>query len=176
MFFNGGITMTISRKLLIAGALLVGMQPITQAYDVVGLKEEVKMISYFIERNNVDIEHEGRHINLGTWLQYKINCTYRTSNYDIIEIANIINTPYNTIPTLLTMEKKEYQNNQAISDLFLVGLVATYAALFLIILQKRLDLAIDRRVFSSEIKSLVLIEKLQQQIDTLTKQTSNKWF
>ena len=79
--------MTIARKLLIAGALLVGMQPITQAYDVVGLKEEVKMISYFIERNNVDIEHEGRHINLGTWLQYKINCTYRTSNYDIIEIA-----------------------------------------------------------------------------------------
>jgi hypothetical protein len=163
--------MTISKKLFIIGALVIGLQPIAHAYNVVGLKEEISLISDFAEKNSDYVEYEGYHINIGNWLNEKINSTYMTSDLTIITIANIIKQD-NATATLLAKIKCERAEADCLAMMASGLLVGIYVYGIL----KHL---IRLEIMHSERESAKLIDKLRQQINTMNKPkttATNKWF
>lgn len=166
--------MTISKKLFIIGALVIGLQPIAHAYNVVGLKEEISLISDFAKKNSNYVEYEGYHISIGNWLNKKINSTYMTSDLTIITIANIIKQD-NATTTLLAKikcERVEADYLAMMANGLLIGIYAYGTLKHLIRLE----------IMHSERESAKLIDKLQQQINTMNKPNkpkttaTNKWF
>ena len=158
--------MTISKQLFFITALIVGIPFNTFTYDVVGLKEEVQLISNFANHADFYIENNNRNINIGKWLKNKIDRTYKTSNHEIVKIANIIKT-HTQHDELLKMEAQEYARSKTIEDLIVAGFAVAYVVLFVAALEQKLSLMINSRILSSELRNLVLIDKLQQQINEL---------
>jgi hypothetical protein len=169
----GDFIMTISKQLFLITALIMGIPFNTFTYDVVGLKQEVQLILDFANHADFYIENNDRNINLGQWLKNKIDRTYKTSNHEIIKIANIIKT-HTHHEELLKMEAEEYATNQTIHNVIIAGFVAAYITLTIVGFQQELNRMINRRIFSSELRNLVLIDKIQEQnlglIDKLQEQ------
>lgn len=175
--------MTISKKLLfIIAALSINAQFNLSAYDMVGLKEEVALISEFANAEWRSIELNDRKVYLSNWLNGKIYRTYRTSNYDIITIANIIKTyndaltstiAENSINKLYEMEATDYRNAQFINKLMITGIVSMYCVALGYAIAKDIDLAIDHKVTSAKIETYVEMDKLYEKINALEK--ANKW-
>jgi hypothetical protein len=90
--------MTISKKLLIAGALLVGMQQIAQAHTSEVSYEVSQMLNFaqtLRQVNNKDA------LKVAQWLELQAcDTSYNVQDCDILAIANVINNPN------LTMQSK----------------------------------------------------------------------
>jgi hypothetical protein len=143
--------MTISKKLLFVATLGLIMQFNASAYDVVGLKKEVEIITDFANRYNYNMMHNNRILNIGYWLKNKIDSTGVTSNYDIIKIANAINTENtdSVIDKLFALIEKENQKYQEDKHLFFAGIAAICLALGVIVLHDVLIDMIDNRILTS---------------------------
>src|SRR5579863_2288472 len=107
-----GFHMTISKKLFLIATIGLGLGSFNaSAYDVVGLKDEVQLISAFANKYDT-VEYNGQTIYLGYWLNNKINSTWMTSNSKIIEIASLIKQ--NNDEELLKLIEQEKRTNQTI--------------------------------------------------------------
>lgn len=111
--------MTISKKLLITGALILGMQPIMHAYDTNACGNETTQMLDFAQTlrqvNNKDA------LNLAQWLEQQVcDTSYNVQDCDIVAITHVINNPNLTIPSkisvlsqTMTNQKSKYRKNVA---------------------------------------------------------------
>jgi hypothetical protein len=112
--------MTISKKLSLIVTLGLSLNTFNaSAYDVVRLKEEIQLITTFANKHN-EVKYNGQNINLGLWLKSKIKCTWITTDYKIIEIANIIKK--RDTNKLLAMMEKEIKRDTTFINM-LTGLI-----------------------------------------------------
>jgi hypothetical protein len=166
--------MTISRKLSLIAALGLNLGAFNaSAYDVVGLKDEIQLISAFAKQHN-EVELDGKTIYLGDWLNKKIENTGVTSNYNIIEIASLIKQKDHE--ALLSIAAREMRNNKEMMEIAMAVLTAAAGLFFIDSTLNLLDLRIRSAICSSDIKTLVMVDKMQQQIDELTQQVNKTWF
>jgi hypothetical protein len=98
--------MTISRKLLITGALLLGMQQITQAYDAHTLEHKTTQILNFTQTLRQTNHKDG--IKVAQWLEQRVQVWNKSYNacdhdYDISIITNILNNDKLNIQSKISM-------------------------------------------------------------------------
>ncbi len=81
--------MTVRKKLAFITNIALSMQFITQAYDVVSLKQEVLSIKTYIQE--LRQQNNPKDSAIAGWLESKILDTSNTTDNDIIAIATIAN-------------------------------------------------------------------------------------
>jgi hypothetical protein len=117
--------MTISRKLLLIATLGMATQNCVQAYDVVGLKDEVKIIENHIKYgSSYGYVSATDWKNIQTWLKHTIYSTYLTTSKEIITIANAIKN--DDKQALVNMHNEYYHFISSLTT----GVGCLYAGLF----------------------------------------------
>ena len=128
--------MIITKKLLITGALFIGMHHGLYAYDAYTLNTETAQILKFAQ-----VLREVNHTQgLGTaqWLEQQVcDTSCNVSDNDILVMANIVNNPHLTIPSkisallqIMAAQKAEEKRINKLSTLNTLG-NAIIAAAFL---------------------------------------------
>jgi hypothetical protein len=164
-----GFHMTISKKLFLIATIGLGLGSFNaSAYDVVGLKDEVQLISAFANKYDT-VEYNGQTIYLGYWLNNKINSTWMTSNSKIIEIASLIKQ--NNDEELLKLIEQEKRTNQTIGIIAGSVVAAAYVLLIIEIIKRDISFPLELEILHSKIETLVALDKMQQQINNQA-----KWF
>jgi hypothetical protein len=167
--------MTISQKLFLVATLGLNCTPFVSAYDVVGLKDEVQLISAFANQyDTVECDH------LGSWLNNKINSTWMTSNSKILEFANIIkqNCTRHSCEELLKIKETEVKKQRDLTNFVRAGVVTLYAGLIICAVT---DMFIIRplqwKISDSKFETSIALHKMQQQINELAQKVDKKtWF
>jgi hypothetical protein len=165
--------MTISKKLLMIATLGIATQNCVQAYDVVGLKDEVKRIENYIQLLQAPypygyctISHE--HRILAPWLKNKLYHTFITNSNEIITIANAITK--NDTETLYQIRRTDQQFNENVYKLGNVALCALYAGMILTAIRSDFNHMLDLRENALYVKILSDIEQ-QDKISQQAKST-----
>ncbi|HEX4068600.1 MAG TPA: hypothetical protein VHX42_00740 [Candidatus Babeliales bacterium] len=173
--------MSISKKLSLIATLGLNLATFNaSAYDVVGLKKEVQLISEFAQNsaNDMYVEYNNEKRSLEYWLQSKIYHTYTTSDYKIIEIANIIKQ--SNIDQLVRMMENELRWNKLENDIVTGIFLVVGTCITLEMVSKIINMTIDHRIFhktfSSQIETLVTLDKMQQQINNLSQKVNQTLF
>ena len=105
--------MTISKKLFLIATIGLSLGIFNaSAYDVVGLVEEVRLISAFAKKHDYDLQYNNKTVNIGSWLNDIIYSTWITSNDKIIKIAKIIKQHRNLEKLLIIKEIEEIRSEQ----------------------------------------------------------------
>ncbi len=170
--------MTIARKLFQIATIGLSLGSFNaSAYDVVGLKDEVLLISAFAKNHyNDTVEYNNWPLSLGRWLEKKIYHTYTTNNYTIIELANIIKQ--DNIDQLLYMMKQELDSLKFREDIVKAVLLGVVSIVILDMILQTLDLHINSKIFDktfpTNMQTLITLDKMQQQINDLTQKVDKK--
>ena len=108
--------MTIARKLLIAGALLVGMQQIALPHTSQVACEVSQMLNFAQALHQVN--HKDA-LKVAQWLEIQAcDMSNNVQDYDIMAIANVINNPELTIQSKISVLSQTIttQRNKNIKD------------------------------------------------------------
>lgn len=166
--------MTISRKLFLITTIGLSLGAFNvSAYDVVGLKEEVQLISAFADQHDA-VEYNGQTIHLKDWLNKTIDSTWMTSNSKIIKIASLIKQ--NNGEELLMMIEKDIRKDITIKAAALSFVVGTYIILLYETIKDDISFPLELKISHSKIETLVALDKMQQQINDLTQKVDKTWF
>jgi hypothetical protein len=167
--------MSISKKLFFVTALGLNLcTPFNaSAYDVVGLKDEVQLISEFANEYDF-VKFNGQTISLKKWLTNLIDSTWMTSNYKIIEVANLIKQDNDE--KLLELIEKDIRKDLAIKACACSAIAVAYIFLLYEAIKFDISFPLELEILHSKIETLVRLDLMQKQINDLTQKANQTLF
>jgi hypothetical protein len=112
-----GQIMTMSKKLLIAGVLMLGMQHTTHAFNDSTLNERTEILTFAQELRQVNHKEA---LNVAQWLeQQACKPSYNVSDHDLSTIINVINNDNLTMQSKISalLQTKANQRKQYIKNI-----------------------------------------------------------
>jgi hypothetical protein len=169
--------MTISKKLFLIATIGLGLGSFNaSAYDVVGLKDEIQLISAFANQHDT-VEYDGQTIYLKYWLNNVINSTWMTSNSKIIKIASLIKQ-HDAVENLLIMrEQDQKRRDELIGSILMAPIIAGAGLVFISLMENMRNHRWDHWSLNYNVKHLTeLVNKQQKQIDDLMQKVNQTLF
>ena len=124
--------MAISKKLLIAGVLMLGMHQAIQTYfNPESFQEEISQILNFAQELRENI-NDKQTLQVANWLVLRVQKFSDWGECDILAITKVINNPDLTIPSKISALSRAMtiESIKNISkDVFLIAAIVTYTTI-----------------------------------------------